>query len=92
MRALTEIQRSTLEWIRQYVRSHGIAPTRADIADGMGLKHQSIVDQRLFALERKGWIELRSGSPRYIRLLDEELPLIITGTVARASRSSRTTG
>ena len=42
----------------------------------------SIVDQRLFALERKGWIELRSGSPRYIRLLDDELPLIVAGTVA----------
>ena len=82
MRALTEIQRSTLEWIRRYVRTHGVAPTRAEICDGMKLKHQSIVDQRLFALQRKSWIELRPGSPRYIRLLDEELPLIVTGTVA----------
>ena len=48
----------------------------------MGLKHNSIVDQRLFALERKGWIELRAGSPRYIKILHDGLPLIVGGTVA----------
>ena len=46
------------------------------------LKNKSVVDQRLFALERKGFVELRPGSPRYIKLLDEDLPLIIAGTVA----------
>ena len=61
MRELTDLQRATLDWIRQYVRSHGIAPTRAEIAAGTGVKHQSVVDQRLLALERKGWIELKPG-------------------------------
>ena len=82
MKQLTEIQRGTLDFIRGYVREHGCAPSRPEIAKALGLKHKSIVDQRLFALERKGWIELKAGSPRYIRLLDEELPLIVAGTVA----------
>ena len=82
MRELTDLQRATLDWIRQYVRSHGIAPTRAEIANGTGVKHQSVVDQRLLALERKGWIELKPASARYIRLLDEDLPLIVAGRVA----------
>ena len=82
MRQLTDLQRATLDWIRQYVRSHGIAPTRAEIAAGTGVKHQSVIDQRLLALERKGWIELKPASARYIRLLDEDLPLIVAGRVA----------
>ena len=82
MKKLTHIQRETLEFIRGYVRDNGVAPSRPEIADGLGLKHKSIVDQRLFALERKGWIELRAGSPRFIKLLDDELPLIVVGTVA----------
>ena len=82
MKQLTEIQRGTLDFIRGYVREHGCAPSRPEIAQALGLKHKSIVDQRLFALERKGWIELRAGSPRYIRLLNDDLPLIVAGTVA----------
>ena len=82
MRKLTDIQRKTLEWIRVYVRTTGVAPARSDIAAGLKIRHQSIVDQRLTALERKGWIELRAGSPRFIRLLDDDIPLIVAGSVA----------
>ena len=82
MRQLTDIQQSTLEWIQRFVRENQIAPSRAEIAEGLGLRHQSIVDQRLFALQRKGWIELRAGKPRYLRLLNEDLPLIVAGRVA----------
>ena len=82
MQKLTDIQRGTLDFIRSYVRENGLAPSRSEIAQGMGLKHNSIVDQRLFALERKGWIELKAGSPRYIKILNDDLPLIVAGRVA----------
>ena len=82
MRQLTEIQRETLEFVRAYAREHGCAPARPEIMIGLGLKNKSVVDQRLFALQRKGWIELKPGSPRYIKLLDEDLPLVVAGRVA----------
>ena len=82
MRKLTDLQRETLDWIRQYVQTNRIAPSRVEIAEGMGINHQSIVDQRLTALERKSWIELKPGSPRYIKILNDDLPLIVAGEVA----------
>ena len=82
MRKITENQRKTLDFVREYVREHGCAPARPEIARALGLKHKSIVDQRLFALERKGWIALKAGSPRYIKLLHDDLPLIVAGEVA----------
>ena len=82
MRQLTDIQRETLDWIKAFSRSNGVMPTRKEIADGLGLRHKSLIDQRLSAIERKGWIELRAGSPRYIKFLNDDLPLIVAGTVA----------
>ena len=82
MRKLTDIQRETLEWIKVFSRSNGVMPTRKEVAEGLGVRHKSLIDQRLSAIERKGWIELRSGSPRYIKFLNDDLPLIVGGTVA----------
>ena len=82
MQQLTDLQRETLEFIRGFVRINGFAPSRPEIAKALKIKHKSGVDSRLFALERKAWIELKPGSPRYIRLLDDDLPLIVGGSVA----------
>ena len=82
MRQLTDIQRDTLEWIRSFARANGVMPTRAEIATGLGVRHKSVIDQRLSALERKGHVTLRAGSPRFIQIRDEELPLIVAGAVA----------
>ena len=92
MRKLTDLQRETLEWIRQYVRTNGIAPSRAEIAEGLGINHQSIVDQRLTVLERKNWIELKPGSPRYIKILNDDLPLIVAGVSLQENPSSPKNG
>ena len=82
MQQLTDLQRNTLEFIRAFVRTNGFAPSRPEIAQGLDIKHKSGIDSRLYALERKGWIELRPGSPRFIRILDDDLPLIVAGSVA----------
>ena len=82
MQQLTDLQRKTLEFIRAFVRTNGFAPSRPEIARSLNVKHKSGVDSRLYALERKGWIELRPGSPRFIRILDDDLPLIVAGSVA----------
>ena len=82
MRNLSERQRETLEFIRGYVREQGVAPSRPEIAEALGLTHKSSVDAHLSALMKKGWIELRPGSPRNIRLLREDLPVTATGPIA----------
>ena len=82
MRALTERQRQILDFIRAYVRKHGVAPSRPEIGQGVGLSHKSTVDAHLSALMKKGWVELHPGSPRNIRLLREELPVVPAGPIA----------
>lgn len=82
MRNLSERQRETLDFIRKYVTERGVAPSRPEIAAALGLTHKSTVDAHLSALMKKGWIELRPGSPRNIRLLREQLPVIVAGPIA----------
>lgn len=82
MQRLSPRQRETLDFVRAYVDEHGFAPARPEIARALGLKHVSTVDSHLSALMRKGWVELKPGSPRHIRLLREEVPVTITGPIA----------
>ena len=68
--------------MRAYVSEHGTAPSRPEIARGLGIRHVSTVDSHLLALMRKGWVELKPGAPRYIRLLREDLPVVVAGPIA----------
>lgn len=75
--ALTKRQSEILELIKDYIVTHGSAPTRQDIARQMGFSSANAAEQHLRALERKGYIEIISGSSRGIRLLEESgLPVI----------------
>ena len=82
MRRLTDRQIEVLDCVRAYVREHGVAPSRPEIATAIGIRNTSTVDGHLNALHRKGWIELRPGSPRFIRLLKDDLPLTVAGPIA----------
>ena len=95
MRALTERQSEILDFIRSYVRKRGVAPSRPEIGEGVGLTHKSTVDAHLSALMKKGWVELHPGSPRNIRLLREDLPVAPEGRIAAGEpvwAESRVTG
>ena len=74
MRRLTDRQIEVLDCVRAYVREHSVAPSRPEIAAALGLRNTSTVDGHLNALMKKGWIELRPGSPRFIRLLKDDPP------------------
>ena len=82
MRKLTDRQIEVLDCVRTYVREHGVAPSRPEIAAAIGIRNTSTVDGHLTALMKKGWIELRPGSPRFIRLLKDDLPLVVAGPIA----------
>ena len=78
----TEKQQEVLDFIREFARKHGYVPARREIMEGLNLRNKSVVDQRLVALQAKGWLEIQHGGHRNLRLLCEELPVVVAGTVA----------
>ena len=75
-RRLTSRQEEVLEAIRLYIRKHGMAPNRDELADKLGLADGASVTVHLKALVKKGHIEVVSGRARGIRVLDQAVPLI----------------
>jgi repressor LexA len=83
--ALTARQQQILDWIRGYLESTGMPPTRAEIAAGLGFSTPSSAEDHLQALARKGAIEMLPGASRGLRLRD--LPGVpIQGTLPLVGR------
>lgn len=61
--APTHRQRETLDWVKGYIREHGMPPTVREIGDAFGIKSSSVFDL-LAALERKGHLTRRNRSAR----------------------------
>ena len=76
VRELTGRQTEVLTWIKDYLREHGYPPSRAELANGLGLSDASSVTGHLNALADHGWIELRPKIGRGIRVLNQDLPVI----------------
>ena len=92
MDALTDRQAEILRLIRELTEVSGYPPTRAEIAERMGFRSVNAAEQHLRALERKGALDISSGSSRGIKIRDRgglrhgrllELPVI--GRVAAGS-------
>ena len=93
MDALTDRQSEILKLIRELTEVSGFPPTRAEIAERMGFRSVNAAEQHLRALERKGAIDISSGSSRGIKVRDTrpgnrpgklmELPVV--GRVAAVS-------
>lgn len=82
-RLLTVRQRQILDWIRGFIDTTGMPPTRAEIAIGLGFSTPSSAEDHLQALARKGAIEMLPGASRGLRLkampgvpLQGTLPLV----------------
>lgn len=76
---LSPKQLEVLAFIRRFMESGGLPPTRGEIAEGLQLKNRQGIDQHLRALAAKGAIELIPGISRGIRLSDAPpagLPLL----------------
>ncbi len=87
---LTSRQRQVLEWIRSFIETNGMPPTRAEIAAGLGFSTPSSAEDHVQALAKKGVLEIVAGASRGIRLkqipgvpVQGTLPLI--GHVAAGS-------
>ena len=83
---LTARQQKVLDWIRRYLESKGMPPTRAEIAAGLGFSTASSAEDHLRALARKGVLLMTPGASRGLRLTEmPELPgtgLPLVGRVA----------
>lgn len=64
----TPRQEQILQQIQQFLALHGRPPTRADLAQALGLRNRQGIDQHLRALAGKGLISLEPGVARGIRL------------------------
>ena len=70
MDALTDRQAEILRLVRELTEVSGFPPTRAEIAEKMGFRSVNAAEQHLRALEKKGAIDIASGSSRGIRVRD----------------------
>ena len=76
MDGLTQRQQQILDFIRGFVESEGMPPTRAELARAFGFKSPASAEEHLRALEKKGAITL-SGMARGLRLTEPSgLPLV----------------
>jgi repressor LexA len=67
---LTARQQQILDWIRTHIDVHGMPPTRAEIAKGLGFSTPSSAEDHLQALARKGALEILPGASRGLKLRD----------------------
>lgn len=65
---LTARQQQVLDFIRHYLKTHYMPPTRAEIARELGFRSPNAAEEHLKALARKGAIEMIPGASRGIRL------------------------
>lgn len=86
MSNLTRKQLEVLAFIRRFMQSDGLPPTRGEIAEGLGLRNRQGIDQHLRALENKGAIELIPGISRGIRLKEDFSPAAAAGRAFRSKR------
>ena len=84
MSELTPRQREILELIREWARTTGSAPTRAEIAQRLGFRSANAAEAHLRALAKKGALELLPGAARGIRL-KQDAGLPVVGRVAAGS-------
>jgi len=68
-KALTDRQRSVLEYLKQFLRDNGYPPTIREIAAHFGIRSPRGVQDHLAALERKGFIRRSRERSRGIELL-----------------------
>ncbi|ASN71551.1 hypothetical protein 9F2_45 [uncultured Caudovirales phage] len=67
--ALTPRQLQTLQEVEAFLSAHNYPPTRAELAQLMGLASPNAAQEHLEALDKKGYIKLTPNTARGIRLL-----------------------
>ena len=66
LQPLTKRQQQIFDFILECMIANGAPPTRVEIADNFGFRSPNAAEDHLKALDKKGHIELRSGTSRGI--------------------------
>ena len=72
MRYLTERQRDILEFIREFQKTRGVAPTHREICDHFGFSSYGTVYKHLSLLEKKGLIRRDWNQKRGVELVEKD--------------------
>lgn len=70
MKQITERQQQVIDFISEWIATHGYSPSFKDIGDGMGFSIKAAYDH-LSALRKKGAIKYDDGIARSIRIVKE---------------------
>jgi repressor LexA len=73
MRYLTERQRDILNFIREFQKERGIAPTHREICDHFGFSSYGTVYKHLSLLEKKGLIRRDWNQKRGVELVEDTI-------------------
>ncbi len=71
MKYLTERQRDILQFIREFQREKGVAPTHREICDRFGFSSYGTVYKHLSLLEKKGLIRRDWNQKRGVEIVEE---------------------
>jgi repressor LexA len=83
MTDLSEPQAAMMSFLRDFASKNGYAPTRREIADGLGYKSGNAAHELLLRLERKGLVRIDKNQSRSIHVIDST----VTAPLALASIS-----
>jgi repressor LexA len=72
MRYLTERQRDILNFIRDFQKERGVAPTHREICDHFGFSSYGTVYKHLSLLEKKGLIRRDWNQKRGVELVEDK--------------------
>lgn len=86
MKYLTERQRDILNFIREFQKEHGVAPTHREICDQFGFSSYGTVYKHLSLLEKKGLIRRDANQKRGVEVVEQ--PVSISGE-SRSAESPR---
>jgi repressor LexA len=83
MRYLTERQRDILNFIREFQKERGIAPTHREICDRFGFSSYGTVYKHLSLLEKKGLIRRDWNQKRGVEVVEQDEPATTPAPAAR---------
>lgn len=66
-------QGQIIDFMKQYIQSHGSAPTLREIADALGVSSLATVHEHLTSLETKGVIKRTPGKSRGVEFTEDAL-------------------
>lgn len=75
-------ERQVLDFINQFIRRYGFAPTLKEIADGIGVRAIATVHEHLRSLEAKGFLKISTGTMRGIELVGKKGKAATEGEMA----------